>query len=186
MKACLDPNVPVVSPSIERRFLSAAALITSAAWAVIGGGTPSDVGVDSATIEGTKSALDSIEAVTTSLAAVAGQVLGNAASPDTIEGVEGTVDSAELLATGLAGENWFTGLVGLATGLFGASTFQRNKDEEPQITIDADESLVSESQDKIEVKNQDETKTQVTKDADESLASENQDNGIEVEDKTVS
>ena len=46
MKACLDPSVAIKSPSIERRLVTAATLMSALGLVVNGGLLPSDVGVD--------------------------------------------------------------------------------------------------------------------------------------------
>lgn len=176
MKACLDPNVALVSPSIERRLLTAAALVSSVgAWVATGGGSPTEMGVDG--VEGLGSIADKVETAAAGIAAVAGQVLGNGASADTVEGVESAAGSTEAITAGLAGENWFTGILGGITGFFGASKFMGGQDAKTKTAQDSNSTLVTADEVEPEIAD-DANKTLVTADPIEAAVEEDPDDPI--------
>ena len=119
MKACLDPNIRLVSPSVERRLVTAAALFATLGLLVNGGGSPSDVGIDTSAIENF-STEGIAETAVSGLAALLSQIMGGT-STDTVEGVEGAVEATELFLERASAEKALSLVVGGLTWLFGTS-----------------------------------------------------------------
>lgn len=117
MKACLDPNVALVSPSIERRVLTAAALI-----AALGVAVDANDGLGIATggvTENTGS--NGLFAATTGLSAVASQIMGGTAH-ETADSTYGT----ELLEDTMSSQKYFTGILGGLAAILGFSELSGN------------------------------------------------------------
>jgi hypothetical protein len=119
MKACLDPNVALVAPSIERRVFTGLAVLAAVGLAASGDGTmfPTDIAVDGSTAEGFAAGAGAVEAFVAGAAAIASQVLEGASINDldfegAAEGVEMMEGSTRLIA-GIAG---IVGAVKVAIG----------------------------------------------------------------------
>jgi hypothetical protein len=139
MKACLDPNVALRSPALERRLLTGFALLAAVSLAVSVGGTPTDIAVDnlSAAAEGSAygTALDALIA---GAATVASQVFGVVANNDgTVDSVEGIVEGAEALEASTIVTRIVAGLAGLAGAAKAAGGMgAKNESEKDQNKLD--------------------------------------------------
>jgi hypothetical protein len=106
MKACLDPNVALVSPSIERRVFTGLALLAAVGLAASGDGSmfPTDIAVDSSAAEGFAAGTSAVEAFVAGAAAIASQALEGASfnDLDLEEGAEMMEGSTSWVA-GIAG-----------------------------------------------------------------------------------
>jgi len=97
MKACLDPNVPVISPSLETRFLTGVAL-SSAVGYLLSSGDFADFFADVELIENIDEALPGSQSLIQNLA---GGFVGLLQDPRLLEVAEG--EEAESLASGASG-----------------------------------------------------------------------------------
>lgn len=114
MEACLDPNVALISPSIERRVLTAAAVITALGFAINrSGGLTFDLDVESLESIGSDGML---EATATGLGALASQITGGLLRTN-----EGAIEGTEILAESATVEAAVSGLLGGIAAMFGLS-----------------------------------------------------------------
>lgn len=123
MKACLDPSVSLISPSIERRLLTAAAVVSTIGLLVNGVGSPTDVGVDSSAMEGLASD-GIIETAVSGLAAAISQVFGGTTS-EAVDGAEGAIEGAELFFESASLEKTISAIVGGVAWVLGTSSLTK-------------------------------------------------------------
>ncbi len=141
MEACLDPNVALVSPSIEKRVLTAAALITALGLAVSGGGGL-DFGMDGTSLESAASD-GSLETTAASLGALASQLMGGSLL-DNFGANDGAVEGSEFLAESLTVEKALSSVLGGLAAVLGLSNIsQRRKEEirDEDNSVDKDDDL---------------------------------------------
>lgn len=125
MKACLDPSVALISPSIERRVLSAAVLIATVGFFASGNGVPSDAGLDESTAEGFIGG-DILDAAVAGVAGIVGQILDGSPA-DSVDGAESAVEGVEMMAEGVNVEKAISAAVGGLAGILGISNIARNR-----------------------------------------------------------
>jgi hypothetical protein len=150
MKVCLDPNVALVSPSIEKRILTAVALSTTAAFFLSGAPLdPSDLasldGAGTAATEGFN-AMNLVEGVIAGGATLASQLMpgGGGVSVNTVEGIfEGAEGIEATSAFGAVASSIVSGVAGLVAGIIAVGKLPRNdereKTEAEEIASDQDD-----------------------------------------------
>jgi hypothetical protein len=139
MKACLDPSVSLVSPSLERRLITASALVATVGLLLMTGGdvNPDDIAVDASTME-TFASDGIVETVLSGLAAISSQMMGDN-SPEAVAGAEGAVEGTELFLQAWSIEKIASGVAGGLASVFGISTLTRNWEEESLVDDDDEE-----------------------------------------------
>jgi hypothetical protein len=143
MKVCLDPNVALISPSIEKRLLTAVALSSAVAFALsVGPLDPSDLTTfDAAATEGS-GLLNLLEGVVAGGATLASQLL-QGGSEVSVEGIIETAEGVE--ATSAIGAGTITSeIAGVVAGIIGVLASRLSKDDEREgkdieATMDSDD-----------------------------------------------
>jgi hypothetical protein len=139
MEACLDPNVALLSPSLERRFLTGFSLLTAVSLALSVGADPTDIvveGMDSAA----ESYVTALDALVAGAATAASQVFGVVANNDaTVESVEGIMEGAEVLEESTVVARIIAGVAGLAGAVTAASSGRAAKNESEKDKNELDE-----------------------------------------------
>jgi hypothetical protein len=119
MEACLDPDMAVVSPSIEMRFLTGAAL--AAVVTLLGTSVGSPSGFED--LPGN----DIVEGLAASGAAITSRILEVRTLTDAGTSIEEAVEGAGLLAETVTLEKALTGAIGaIAAGVVGLSSLVRS------------------------------------------------------------
>lgn len=118
MDACLDPNVPIVSPSIEKRFLTGAALATVVAAIAGSGQGEIPLGLDDLP---SGEFVDSLLAVG---ATVATKVFGSGTPVETATGMEEVAEGVGLATETLFLEKIIPGAIGaVIAGVLGLANW---------------------------------------------------------------
>lgn len=117
MKACLDPNVALVSPSIERRILTAVAFITTLGVAM-DGNDGLGIATGSVTLENVGS--DGMLDAATGLSALASQIMGGSVV-ETTDGVGDATYGSELLEESLSSQKYISSFLGALAAILGLS-----------------------------------------------------------------
>mmetsp|Transcript_31529 Transcript_31529/g.76398 ORF Transcript_31529/g.76398 Transcript_31529/m.76398 type:complete len:572 (-) Transcript_31529:217-1932(-) len=139
MKACLDPSVSLISPSLERRLVTASALVATVGLLLISGGdvNPDDIAVDASTME-TFAGDGIVETVLSGLAAVSSQLMGDN-SPEAVAGAESAVEGTELFLQASSIEKMVSAVAAGLASFFGISTLTRKREEDSLVENNAEE-----------------------------------------------
>lgn len=132
MKACLDPNVALVSPSIERKVLTAAALIAALGIAIDGN---DGLGIATGGITMDNVLSDGILGATTGLGAMATQIMGESA-----DGAAGGTYGTELLEESMISQKFFSSFLGGLGAILGLTSFSESNSKGLPPKIDSLES----------------------------------------------
>ena len=157
MKACLDPSVSLISPSLERRLITASALVATVGLLLMSGVdvNPDDIAVDASTME-TFASDGIVETVLSGLAAISSQMMGDN-SPEAVAGAESAVEGTELFLQASALEKIVSGVAGGLASVFGISTLTRNREKE-RLEEDDDDEAEAEDNDDDEEDDDDDSK----------------------------
>mmetsp|Transcript_31531 Transcript_31531/g.76409 ORF Transcript_31531/g.76409 Transcript_31531/m.76409 type:complete len:181 (-) Transcript_31531:217-759(-) len=139
MKACLDPSVSLVSPSLERRLVTASALVATVGLLLISGGdvNPDDIAADASTVE-TFAGDGIVEIVLSGFAAVSSQLMGDN-SPEAVAGAESAVEGTELFLQASSIEKMVSAVAAGLASFFGISTLTRKREEDSLVENNAEE-----------------------------------------------
>ena len=131
MEACLDPHVPIISPSIEIRFLTGAALAAAVTLVGASVGSPSS-------LEDLAGG-DIVKSLFAQGSAVATRIFEFRASTETASGIEEAVEGADLFAEMLLIQNAFTGAVGgIFAGVVGFASVSQSEEKNDKAAISND------------------------------------------------